>query len=407
MYKLKPIIKKIIFIGYLFMYLYMPVLFGINTAYLLGFIGWFYILIFKRKLSINIIKIIIYIFCIGIYIITVGYLNNGIIGNASGGLLYLAFLSLPGAVVVADYIARLDDELYLMIEALAQVALLQSCISIVFFFFDSVRLPVLTAMGYDINSIEFRDIISGRLYGVASGLTYGMPAIQAIIGLVILIYSLRVYEKRKYIWFVPLIWFSGVINARISIVLIGVGVLFVLLLMMKSVGKRMVPYLFCGIIMLIVAIMLLTRVNPITAKWLRDGLMELVGFITGGKTGDYFLTLRSADFRAMPEGFSILWGTGGAGVSDVGYIRYLWMGGILGSIFVYCLFFNFSYAIRCFLIEYTTFSFGVMIEILIIVLVALLNIKGEPIGVGEIGNLIILLVVLYYSRYKKRSVNIG
>ena len=354
-------INRAPFLAMLFIYLYIPVFFGFFSAYFVGIFGCICI-IHRNMMSKSIALYVMTIIFLSVYIVFVGVVSHIGVYNSVGSLLYLGLFSIPSAMMLVSNRQNRSVDICELIESVAAVSLFQSFISIVFFLFDSIRLPVLEVMGYDIKAPEWGDILSVRLYGVASGLTYSMPAVQAIIGAMILIYALVCRNKRIYLWMVPFIWFSAVINSRTAIVLIATSLVFLFIFMKRDFGGRNAKYLFAGILLGIVALIILMRVNPNTAQWIREGIAEIYGFFTGGDGGYYFSALQSDGFLELPKGIWLWIGTGtGSNKSDVGFVRYVWMMGILGSAAIYGLYYKFIIALLYIL--FIILSFGVFIII--------------------------------------------
>lgn len=389
-------IKRAAYIILLFFYLYIPILGGIFTAYVIGMISWLYILFKNAKMAKNALKICALLLISGIYVIVIGLIYFDSIVNTSASIIYLALFSIPSAYMLAKIGKGFGYGLTKMLENVAITATLQGVISIFFRVFDNIRLYMLSFMGWDINSNDLVDILKVRLYGISSGLTYSMPAVQAIIGVLVLIYAIAGHKKGSYILQVPIIWLSGIINARTAIVLIALGILFVILYLVHildyRIAKRCIVF---GLIFAGTAGLALMMINKDTGAWVLDGIQEIFSFFTGGEGGYYFKALTSEEFLKLPDMHGILFGKGIYPPSDVGYVRNVWGGGILMCFLWYGIYIFFMWNIGCYVkknvnaaISKTIFWYG-------LAALALLNIKGEICGINEVSNLLILFYVMY------------
>ena len=105
---------------------------------------------------------------------------------------------------------------------------IQSILSIMAFFVGSIKNIFVQLMirGGVFQDNTYSDYMqSVRLFGFSTGLTFGMPAVQAFLAIVALF--LAINSKRqsiKYYIMVPLFAFSGIINARTTIVIMGIGI---------------------------------------------------------------------------------------------------------------------------------------------------------------------------------------
>lgn len=387
--------KRMLYLGFLFFYLYMPVIGGVFTAYFVGLAGWIYILFYSKRISVQVVRYVIVFGVAGLYIILMGIIHTHFIMNTAGAILYLSFFSFPGAYLITDVARKRSVGLYEMIENIAIVSFIQGIISVIFFLSDEIRIPVLELMGYDVSATELADILRVRLFGVAAGLTYSMPAVQAIIGTLVAVYALRVKNKRRYLIYVPVIWFSGIINARTAVVLIIIGIFFIVI-SAGTISKENLRHFFgLGVIFPIIAVVLLNRINSDTSQWVRDGIAEMTGFLTKGHVGYYFTALFSERFLSLPRSLHFIFGTGIPTFSDVGFIRNLWSGGIILCLVIYGAYYSILKKIESYVNVICGGKFARKFFVYGAICLLLLNIKGEICGINEVSALLVLFYLMY------------
>lgn len=390
--------EKCFFFFFLFVYLYMPMVYGINSAYFVGLIGCIFCLVHKKiEKEIMIVAIVLLIECF--YVITLNFIETGMITQTTGNIIYLVILTLPGALFLTHIAERLRYSLDDVIEAVAITATIQAVLSMLCYLFGGFRNLLLISMGYDLNAPDMVDIFKVRLYGYAIGLTYAMPILQGIIGTITLLYALMKRQKMIYMLMVLIIWLSGIINGRTAFVVIAIGAGIVMSLA-GEIPIKNIQSMFgvFGVGILIALCGILCVGNKDNLMWLGDGLVELFAFVTGKrlKRVTYFDVFSFQGFLRLPNGTDFFFGTGQYPHSDVGYVRNLWRDGLFFTIILYCVLFYFILRI-CKMVAKThgkkiakrIFAFSTLIWVLI-------NIKGEALGISEFCNLIVLLYVMSF-----------
>ena len=189
----------------------------------------------------------------------------------------------------------------------------------------------------------FLTISSFRMYGMSSGLTFSTPIVQSTLAMIAV--YLLVNKNIKYMWFVPLLAFSAIINARTSIVIMMVGIVAIFLSSRKLDLRRLskVLILVCMGVAFVSATQYFIKISsPLTYDWIDAGIQETTSFLKGDATG-YFDYVTNEEQYILPSGSSFLFGVGmrimGTNKyrisSDVGWINDVWMGGIIYAIVIY------------------------------------------------------------------------
>lgn len=391
------IVKKLPYFLLLFIYIYVPVVGGVFSAYFLGLLSWMYIVFFRRTIPSWVLRGMGLLAICGSYVSLVGILYSGYVSNTSGAVLYLMLFTMPGALLLSDVLKKQKIGMDGLIEQVAFISLVQSIIAIACFFCDFIKLPLLTLMGYDIYSIELADIIAVRLYGIASGLTYAMPSAQAIIGTIVCAYAIKRKGKGKYLLYVPVIWLSGIINARTAVVIIVVGLVYIFSLKGVFNNTKFLMFAVGGLITVMLGFVFIMKINPDTGKWVRDGIREITVFLLGGDGGYYFTALKSENFLALPSGADFFWGVGVSGKSDVGFVRNIWQGGLVLCFLLYGFYISMIKSITVFTGKEYNHSEARKTGLFCVIVMILLNIKGELCGINEVSNLLILFYICSQS----------
>lgn len=234
---------------------------------------------------------------------------------------------------------------------------IEGAISLMAFISPVIRQLCIQIMQKSNGNVFSEYILSRRIYGFANGLydLFGW-------GTGILAASPLFLDKKlrkKYMWFVPILLLPPLLNARTGLVMFGVGVaMFVLFINNESFfsffGK--VLFILIGVIAGYYIFKWVKEKNITTYVWILEGLKALWGTISNGQNTNLKLSvLFSKRFWSIPPFPYIILGTGhniyigrasiySANMryanSDVGYINYLWMGGIVGSVMLYRIYFK-------------------------------------------------------------------
>lgn len=268
-----------------------------------------------------------------------------LISNMSNDLVSGISLILISFYLMIEMIKK-DYSLEDVIQIYVNAGLYQAIIAILCFIFPLVKTTLNTMMSTNSGSEKIaRTIVytsAYRNYGFASTLYDIFGFAMSILAILALVQAMNC-NKRNYIYFV-LISFAAILNARTSIVILGIGILIVIF---KKKSNQNRKFKLFQVLVLVIAIVIVVAVFiPVIQKnstndWLQSGLDEIKALVFHGETIGYFDTLFS-EFLIFPKGlFSVLLGTGmnpGQAIShnsDVGYIQNLWHYGIIGSILLY------------------------------------------------------------------------
>ena len=399
---MKKRISIFLMIIYLYLYLYFPPLIpGIHTLHIIGMISWFIILlnpkstsyIFKlsrmKSIVLQLILIIMYVFIISAY----AYQN--IAYNMYNYLIYLIDI-IPCCLVIGILLKKYNLNLNTFYNILLLVGNIQGIFAMISFLNPNIQkffIENMIKFGFGENIIS---LSSKRMYGFGFNFTFTMPILQGVLSILALYLSVRV--SLKYIFFVPLLVFSGIINARIIIIVLLIGISLIILDFYKLNIIKMIKVLIILIISFILGSIFINiiKINlESTYIWIMDGWNEIVALIKGEEIG-YFTYINSSNKWKIPNGISLLFGKGldimkgFDGISsDIGYINDIWFGGIFFSIMIYYLF------IRILLKIYKSNNNQNInkkfLSIFLLIIFFVSNIKGPIVRVSEFTCLILLL----------------
>lgn len=382
----------------LFIYLFMPPL-KIPIYHMVFIISFIYILLkikkifgYKKKkiLYFN----IVYITIILMYNIIIVIVNGKQLSNINSNI--VSFFEIPIiAFAIIIYLKNNKKNFDELIERCFLVSFFQSILSILSFMLPKIQNFfvenfVFIGMG-EIQKRNLRWLMDRRLYGLSNGLTYSTPIYQSIISGIC--YGSSRIQKKNYIYFI-LILFSSITNARIGFI---VFILVFFIIFFQKINFQKIQCLFIMIIIAILLLIILMKVGENnTIKWIVDSFEEIAKLFEGKKVGT-FSVLFGEDFLKVPEGLSLICGTGETVFgkekgSDIGYINDLWYGGILYSIILWIFFTQnflalFYSKIQSKFIELKTLSLIFLIVSIIV------HIKGTFYAPSSYWNFIVLICV--------------
>ena len=241
---------------------------------------------------------------------------------------------------------------------------------------------------------------SYRLYGLSYSMLYGMPVANALIGVYTVYYAIK--NKLLYIILAFVILFSSVINARISIVPIALGLLYIIFVINheRIVGKKITRVLSITIL-IILALYVFSYVissNLVLSGWISKGTKDIIAILFRTDNGSsYYSYYTGSEKWQLPSNFvDIIIGTGNRVIrgnsnysSDIGYINDIWWGGLIYCVFAYFYLIGQIHVIT----KYRNNKGLIFIDIVLITILAIVNIKGNVIGLNEIMGLITILFV--------------
>ncbi|MBP5342938.1 hypothetical protein J6Y73_03325 [bacterium] len=395
-------IRKI-FIGFfLFFYLYLPPFLSFNTIIIVGLISWLLLLVFRVHLlkgPVTIVASILLFSCA--YILIVGFIKQNEFVNSMGGLAYLTIFGFPSALFIATFAKKSKISFDEFLSILIFVAFVQGLLSILTYINSNIHSFFVDRLFYSMSEEQIPNLITVRLFGWSNGLTYAMPILQSVIGMLSIFKGVFSKKRINYLY-AAIIMFSGLINARTSLVIIIMG--FVLLLFFTFLKS---PKKCFKLLLVIIALLFLFNSflsiskNSNNIKWISDGIEEIAAFLEGKKEG-YFDALFTNDaigigIHYAPTGSELWFGTGLLVRSDIGYIRDLWEGGIIYCLLVYFSFFMMTTRIARNLFNSTNKIYAFFLFFLLTSALVVTNIKGSIFGVNEFSMFIVLIFIFLES----------
>lgn len=326
----------------LFLVLYQPVLFKINILHIITLFSIYVWWKEKEKIFTSITREY-KVFCscnllYFLYSIIILMIYKNITGIYTS---FLFVIELPVCVYTCFYLGT--KEKINFEEAIIKCGIVQAIIAFISFLIPFVQKIIVTLYIFNGFPIETTWFLGKRFFGLSTQLTYTMPVIQSIIGILLLKRCIERKFSVKELLFSIMVLFSAIINARISFVIIGLGGVYLLYVERKQLKQVSIKYLFLLIGSISVFGGGIYIISPITFKWLFSGLIEIVTLFSGNVQATYFDSLFS-EFIFFPN--QIIQRIFGAGInvfnfvvngnrSDVGYIIDLWLVGIFGMLLKY------------------------------------------------------------------------
>lgn len=359
---------------FLFCFMFAPPILPINFIIILSMYSIFMLARFYSNRIVSVVKksnIKKFTFLITLFVL---YWFIVVIMNFSWGeriylsnyvtIFYQILLITPIMMSCIVYIIVRAETLNLNIEQLLVHFILagaiEAAISLITFISPPMRQLFINIMSRNIGSTFDDFILSVRVYGFANGLYDLFGWGTGIIAALPLFLSKNL--QRKYIWFIPLLLLAPLLNARTGLVMFFGGiVLFVLFMNNKNIFSvlKKILLLLAGAWIGYLVFRWIQNNNSKAYWWIMSGIRSFWGTITNNQNSDMKLsTLFSERFWTIPTFPDIIFGTGhniyigkaylnaiymNYSHSDVGYVNYLWMGGIVGSFMLYGIYFSMFY----------------------------------------------------------------
>ncbi|WP_336866206.1 hypothetical protein [Peribacillus frigoritolerans] len=386
----------------IFLFIYQPPILSVNVLHIIGVFSWMYIILNNKLVSkvINfntVLKIYIILIFFWIYLVIVTLFNENSILNTFD-FLYWMFEILPICIMLCVHFSRKKYSIYDFINILLIVGTIQGVAALSAFFVPSIKDSFVNLLvNYGYSAI---DLASIRMFGIASNLTFSTPILQSVLA------SLSIYlainKRWNYIFFAPLLFFSAIINARTSFIIIAIGLLAIIIASKRLNFNNFIRVAITGVVLVIsinFGSSLLEENSTETFDWIVTGYNEIVDLFKEGpnQTEGYFSYINSSERYILPDGFGILFGVGerilkanNYGVrSDIGYVNDIWLGGIFYSIFIYLFLILIIYKIgRSIFIDIRLAKF---ISILLFGTFLFSNIKGYIFTMNNMTNLLFLI----------------
>lgn len=237
-----------------------------------------------------------------------------------------------------------------------------------------------------------------RMYGFSNGLMFEMPVIQSVLAVISIYFSTK--KGWKYVLIAAFLFFSAIINARTSIIVVIYGIVIIVLLGKQAMNKKI--KIIVGILLALLAFYFIflpyiQEVSPATYDWLKEGFIDIEALLKRDDTNKGYYSYISNDDRYvlpnssmglfMGEGISIVGGNNKYGVySDIGFINDIWTGGLLYLVCTYSYMFIQLKKLNKKNNEFSLFSF-----IYFTGLILILNFKGRVFSMNSFLNLVVFL----------------
>jgi len=338
------------------------------------------------------------------------FAGEGIFTSRDRYLLEFLVFGVPCAVAVALELAKTFRSDWAAINLLIVVALLQAFFCLLAFyspaFRERIMLPEYYALEYNVLTT---DILQHRIFGYSTGLLFAVPVLQAYVACLVLVQVLL--RNWYHMFWVPILLFSGIINARFS------AIIFIAGLSMVSLGlffwSHRVRIFIRGFILTAVCLGAVlhyflptienaTKDDSPTLAWLNDGMNEASAFMQGNSDFNVLLN----EMIVFPQGEKLIYGTGHlvfgseseqAFTSDNGFINDLWFGGLFMMALLYAAFIVILWPDRTWPPEFR------VIQWMTIGLLALANMKGMILYASPFIGTLMLIVFYNLCKYNSES----
>ncbi len=402
--KIRINLTSIILVVLVFFTIYYPPIVPFNTLHILAAISALYVLN-KGRIDRILFSVLeeytVPLFLMMLYIIFVALLNGEAITNGVA-LFVMAFETVPICYMIADL--KIKNKIKMDFwDIIIAAGIIQALISVAALLIPSLQNAIINRF----LACGFRSVLekmsSWRVYGYSYTLAYAMPVVQAIIATAALYKS--IHQNTKYYVAAVLIFLSAVINARVSIIIFGIGALGVILCSFKFSARkfaRVLALILVSVFLINQGLKLLGDSDSKGAKWIADGITDIVDFFKQEDYSDssYFNYMTDAQRYKLPEGLKALLGTGNSTTrgnvnykSDIGYINDIWLGGIA---YMLCIIFFFSSRLkRTMRLLAQKSNLPTLMFWTVIVMLLVANIKGQCFSWNEIMQFVLLVTVYF------------
>lgn len=413
--KIKRILEKMYIVIFSFLAIYQPPILSVNILNFLFIISIIHILFNLKKFikfSKNNFKVknILLLMIIGIYSLCIhSFIKNDLLLLYSNLILPLENIWL--AIYIFFYIKNhgysrneIVMMLFIIVFIQAMTSLLMFCIPQ----FQKWFITICIRNGFSKKIIQL--IENHRFYGFSSDLTFIMPIVQVISAFIILNdLSFDNCFKNKKIncvlktLSIVIIFFSAIINARISILIIIIYLLIYLINNWSNIknNNTLKKKLLVTVFVVIVITLSLITVNNIwhiaSLNWIFKFFTDIFDlFAKKDISNNTFYYLFSG--IKVPNGINLIFGKGVNAFtnmecrSDIGYIINLWYGGLFYCIILYYLTFKF------FLKDFLKFKKNDLLNIFLLIVFFVSNIKGNVFMYSGLVSLSVVYILLMRTK---------
>lgn len=342
----------------LFCLLYNPPILPFNSMHLVGVLSIFYLLLrlgraFEMIRSFAVGGVFLALFLwFGFLLLTVVLLHSEPFVLASSPLYFIIDIvpfGMAMRLVFNDNGWNVED----FISMVVIVAIIQAFLAVTAFLSSDVQdFFVSKFLDYGYGDVVVT-LSRYRFFGFAGGLTFEMPILQSIVALLV-IHPSRKVQLLDYC-VALLLFFSGVINARIAIVVVAIGFFVMFVLDRTPLKKRLkhgMILLLSSVVGIIILLPIISTYAPTTYNFVVGGVEDITAFIFRGDTREeqlgYFSYITDPEKYRLPgRVMEVLVGVGHRTMgmkerygfsSDIGYINDLWLGGLVYMIPLYLFF---------------------------------------------------------------------
>ena len=405
--KKENFIDRFFFIIFLFLFINYSPLLRINMLHVIAFFSCFYLLLnYKYVKTYGLIGYVLSMLCM------IGFVSSSILFGTNHYMSLLMFFEylidiIPSALVCVCYSNKYNIKKDDFLKIIFWVCFIQGILSLVTFIFPPFQMIfVYKAINYGFNAVKYSTFLGRRYFGTSYNLVTYLPVLQSLVSVILLEYSIN--KERKFFLLLPAIIFSALINSRSSLILLAIG--FFIILFRKINLKRIVCMALGGTLLIMIFVFLFENLSVFSEKtylWLNQGFIEIYNLLFNGKIEGYFTSLIDWQ-KKIPTGLYFLHGIGEGSVggnsfgvaSDIGYINYLWLGGINLFLLLHIFFFSiFIYFIK------DKNEYIRMFGILAFVFTVIFNINMPIFFLNECTVLFIVFYFVIYNINQKQSFN--
>lgn len=405
---------SIYIIIYTFLYVYCPPILPIYFLHILAAYSLFSLIVFHRIKYLKLILDTYMLSYVGLLSLATLYLLCILLSTQNSVLILFQYIyimiEIPICIVyLCSYFIKHKYTVYDIVNILLIVGTIQGIIAMLSFFIPPFKEVITNYMAKNVISDSLSvDVLFAmsehRLNGFSSTLTYAMPIVQSLLALISLYLALN--KNYRYIFLLPILIFSALINARNSFIVFLYG-LILLIIMSKKNTKTTMKISASAIVMIFITPLLMQVISnssELAFAWISIGFDEIVSFFQGENTG--YFDIMMTNFISLPDGLELVFGTGhrifglAIGGSDIGYINDLWLGGVWFASIIYFSFL--SYYIKAYK------NGDRLVRFIILMFIATfftMNIKGIIVSNNEFINISVLLSAVFILNKKDKSFN--
>ena len=335
--------SKIFMTVYLFLIIYYPPIININILHVTAAIAYFYIInnennvLFILKMSRHVYLIFAFVLT-GIYLGVVSLLNMGKMDGTIAIIQYVLEI-IPCCLMTVVFLKKnkynLDDFMDMLLwggvmQGLLAFAAIMSP--------DFQKFLVDKAINYGFDYSKLSSFLGRRYYGFAYNLVTYTPLVQ--VSLFVYAFHKFIMGRWRYLTAVPLLLFSSIINARSPIIFIVIGLILFITMGEKKMRSIVgIVALICLFFVSLYVLMMMDIIPYYTILWLLYGAEEMNLVMESDTSSPYVSWIKNID-DYTPVGLNFLFGKGQLviGQIDMGYVNYLWLGGVMFLVLINLIF---------------------------------------------------------------------